>query len=163
MAHGPDYLKGMKISKKKKEKKRLGRSDKLDLPELGLLNVDSKIDTGAYSCSIHCSHIEVVEKNGENLLHFILLDPSHPAYNNKSFYFKYFKEKKVKNSFGQAEKRFVIETPVKIYNKIYNTEFSLSNRGNLRFPILLGRKLLKKGFVVDVSKIDLSFKKNKVW
>lgn len=148
----------MKIIRRKKEKKRLGRSDKLDLPELGLFNVDSKIDTGAYSCSIHCSLIEVVERDGENFLHFILLDPSHPAYNNKSFYFRNFKEKKVKNSFGHAEKRFIIETPVKIYNKIFNTEFSLSNRGNLRFPILLGRKLLKKGFVVDVSKIDLSYK-----
>lgn len=149
----------MKTVKKKKEKKRLGRSDKLDMPELGLFDIDVKIDTGAYSCSIHCSEIEIVEKNGEKFLHFILLDPSHPAYNNKSFYFNNFKEKRVKNSFGQAEKRFVIKTPVKIYNKMYNTEFSLSNRGNLRFPILLGRKLLKKGFIVDVSKIDLSYKK----
>ena len=149
----------MKIIKKKKEKKRLGRSDKLDLPELGLYDIDSKIDTGAYSCSIHCSNIEVIEKDREACLHFILLDPSHPAYNNKSFFFRDFKEKMVKNSFGQAEKRFVIRTPVKIYNKIYNSEFSLSNRGNLRFPILLGRKLLKKGFLVDVSKIDLSYKK----
>lgn len=148
----------MKIIKKKKEKKRLGRSDKLDLPELGLYDIDSKIDTGAYSCSIHCSNIEVVEKDRERYLHFILLDPSHPAYNNKSFYFKEFKEKMVKNSFGQAEKRFVIRTPVKIYNKLFNSEFSLSNRGNLRFPILLGRKLLKMGFLVDVSKIDLSYK-----
>lgn len=151
----------MKKKGKKLEKKRLGRSDRLDFPELGLIDIDSKIDTGAYSCSIHCSKIEVVEKEGEKFLHFILLDPSHPSYNNKGFYFADFKEKKIKNSFGQAEKRFVIKTPVKIYGLLYNTEFSLSNRGNLRFPILLGRKLLKKGFLVDVSKIDLS-KKNKL-
>ena len=148
----------MKIIKNKREKKRLGRSDKLDLPDLGIFGVDSKIDTGAYSCSIHCSRIEVVEKAGLTLLHFILLDPSHSAYRNKSFYFKNFKEKRVKNSFGQAERRFVIKTPIRIFGKSYNTEFSLSNRGNLRFPLLLGRKLLKKGFVVDVSKIDLSYK-----
>lgn len=148
-----------KIIKGKKEKKRLGRSDKLDLPELGLFNIDSKIDTGAYSCSIHCSNIEVTERDGKKVLHFILLDPTHPAYNNKSFYFGNYREKTIKNSFGQAEKRFVINTPVVIYNKVYHTEFSLSNRGNLRFPILLGRKLLKKGFLADVSKINLSFKK----
>lgn len=141
-----------------KLKKRLGRSDKLDLPKLGLFDVDSKIDTGAYSCSIHCSRIEILEKGDKKLLHFIVLDSTHPAYNNKSFFFTKFKEKKVKNSFGQTESRFVIETPVRIYDKIYNTEFSLSNRGNLRFPVLLGRKLLKKGFVVDVSKNNLSYK-----
>lgn len=145
----------------KKEKKRIGRSDKLDLPLLGLFDIDAKIDTGAYSCSIHCSRIEVVSRDGKKQLHFVLLDPSHPAYNNKSFYFSDFSEKSVKNSFGQAEKRFVINSPVKIYNKIYPAEFSLSNRGNLRFPILLGRKLLKKNFLVDVSKINLSYKRKK--
>jgi len=142
----------------------LGRTDKLDLPELGLYEIEAKIDTGAHSCSIHCHKIEVIQQNNENVLNFILLDPLHPAYNNKSFFLKDFFEKRVRNSFGQVEKRFIIKTPVLIYDRIINTEFSLSYRENLRYPILIGRKLLRKGFIIDVSKYNLSYTSRKgIW
>lgn len=32
----------------------LGRSDRVALPELGLMDLNAKIDTGAYTCSLHC-------------------------------------------------------------------------------------------------------------
>lgn len=148
----------MKRKQIERKKKTIGRIDKLDLPDMGLVDVDVKIDTGAFSSSIHCSRIEIVEVNRESLLHFVLLDPSHVSYNKKSFFFRDFQKKRIKNSFGQAETRFVIRTSIKIFGKLFLTEFSLSNRGNLRFPVLLGRKLLKKEFLVDVSKNNLSFK-----
>lgn len=140
-----------------RKKMLLGRTDKLDLPELHLYDIDAKIDTGAYTSTIHCHQIEEVETNGETLLHFILLDPTHPSYNNKSFFVKEYREKHIKNSFGHAEKRFIIRTPVFIYDRLLTAEFSLSYRGALRYPILIGRKLLKKGFIVDVSQSDLSY------
>jgi len=35
-------------------KKTLGRTDKADFPTLDLVDIDIKIDTGAYTSSIHC-------------------------------------------------------------------------------------------------------------
>ena len=32
----------------------IGRQDVIDLPELELFKIAAKIDTGAYSCSLHC-------------------------------------------------------------------------------------------------------------
>ncbi len=49
-------------------KKILGRVDKVDFPELNLITVDVKIDTGAYTSAIHCSNIR--EKNNKLYLHF---------------------------------------------------------------------------------------------
>ncbi len=49
----------------------LGRSDRVDLPGLGLENIHAKIDTGAYTSSLHCSSAKVV--NGQ--LEFVLNDP----------------------------------------------------------------------------------------
>ena len=135
----------------------LGRYDRVDLPELGLSSIHAKIDTGAYSCSLHCSKAEVV--NGK--LEFILLDEEHPEFTGMKFSFKKFEQREIKNSFGEAELRFVIRTKIRIFKRLINAEFSLSNRGNLRFPVLLGRKILRKRFLIDVTKKDLSFKSKK--
>jgi hypothetical protein len=135
----------------------LGRYDRVDLPELGLSNIHAKIDTGAYSCSLHCSKAEIINKN----LEFILLDEEHPEFTGMKFSFKKFEQREIKNSFGEAELRFVIKTKIKIFKRLINAEFSLSNRGNLRFPVLLGRKILRQRFLIDVTKKDLSFKSKK--
>lgn len=137
----------------------LGRSDRVDLPELGLTNIHAKIDTGAYTCSLHCSRAELVDGN----LEFILLDEEHPEFTGMKFSFKKFTKREVKNSFGEAEQRFVIKTTVKIHNRVIRAEFSLSDREKLRFPVLLGRKILRGRFLIDVTEKDLSFKsKNSV-
>lgn len=137
----------------------IGHNDKIDLPEMNLLNIDAKIDTGADGSSIHCHHIKIIRRKGIRMLHFILLDPTHKDYNNRSFYFDEFKQRSIKNSFGDSEKRYIIKTQVLIFGKKMLTEFSLSYRGNLTYPILLGKKFLYRKFIVDVSKYNLSYRR----
>lgn len=132
----------------------LGRSDRIDLPGLGLTNIHAKIDTGAYTSSLHCSRAEVVDGK----LVFILLDEEHPEFTGMPFTVDSYTEREVKNSFGVAEKRFVIETSIKIFGEEIMTEFSLSDRDALRFPILLGRKVLRGRFMIDVTKKNLSYR-----
>jgi hypothetical protein len=136
----------------------LGRSDRVDLPGLGLTDIHAKIDTGAYTCSLHCSRAQIVDGK----LEFVLLDEEHPEFTGMKFIFTKFKQREIKNSFGEAEMRFVIRTTVKIYNRIFRSEFSLSDRDKLRFPVLLGRKILRHRFLIDVTEKDLSFK-SKNW
>lgn len=131
----------------------LGRSDRIDLPGLGLTNIHAKVDTGAYTCSLHCSRAEVVDGK----LEFVLLDEEHPEFTGMKFVSDKFTKREIKNSFGEAELRYVIKTTIRIFNKKINAEFSLSDRDNLRFPVLLGRKILRKRFLIDVTEKDLSY------
>jgi len=135
----------------------LGRYDRVDLPELGLVNIHAKIDTGAYTCSLHCHKAEVVEGN----LEFILLDQEHPEFTGMKFVFSKFEKRDIRNSFGEVEKRFVIVTSITIFEEVITTEFSLCNRGSLKFPILIGRKILRDRFLIDVKKKNLSFKEKR--
>jgi hypothetical protein len=135
----------------------LGRSDRVDFPGLGISNVHAKIDTGAYTSSLHCPKAEVV--NGQ--LEFVLFDEEHPEFTGMKFTFKEFTQREIKNSFGEAELRYVIRTPVKIYNRTIKAEFTLSGREKLRFPVLLGRKILRHRFLIDVTEKDLSFNRKK--
>ena len=135
----------------------LGRYDRVDLPELGLYSVHAKVDTGAYTSSLHCQRATVID----GVLEFVLLDEEHPEFTGLKFRFREFEERDIKNSFGEVEHRFVIITTLKIYNEDIMTEFSLSNRGSLKFPILIGRKILRDRFLIDVKKKNLSYREKR--
>lgn len=134
---------------KNKSKLRLiGRREFVDFPLLGITGMEGKIDTGAYTSSIHCENITVNYENSKPILYFTIEQNGI-----REFRFEEYAQKKIKNSFGEMEERFVIRTLVKIgKKKIYST-ISLSNRDNMRFPVLIGRRLLKNKFLIDVNQI----------
>jgi hypothetical protein len=135
----------------------LGRYDRVDLPDLGLYDIHGKIDTGAYTCSLHCQRAGIV--NGK--LEFVLLDQEHPEFTGMKFVFENFEKRDIKNSFGEVEQRFIIVTSIKIFEEVITTEFSLCNRGSLKFPILIGRKILRHRFLIDVTKKNMSYKEKR--
>lgn len=146
------------MSKTDNLKKTIGRKDKVDFPRMRLYDIDAKVDTGAYTSSIHCHNIKITEKNGSKYVSFNLLDPSHSQYNEKRYRMLLHSKKRIKNSFGKSEQRYIIKTTIALYGEKFETELSLSDRSKMDYPVLLGRKLLKKGFIVDVSKSNLSYK-----
>lgn len=143
----------------KKQLITIGRREKVSFPDLGIVDIDAKVDTGAYTTALHCHDIEVKKENGKPILYFKLLDPSHPEYNERQQRFVDFKEKNIKNSFGDLEGRYIIKTRLKIGHKIVKTSISLTDRGNMRFPVLIGRRLLLRRFIVDVNETYLLNKK----
>lgn len=130
----------------------LGRVEKVNFPNLQLFEIDAKIDTGAYTTALHCHDIiERVENNSKKLF-FKLLDPSHPDYNEREIVFNEYEKKQIKNSFGDLEERFVIKTTIEIGKRKIKTLMSLTDRGSMKYPVLVGRRLLRNKFIVDVSK-----------
>lgn len=136
----------------KREKTLIGRREHVDFPELGIYGLTAKIDTGAYTAALHCHDIYVKDR----ILYFKLLDPTHPVYNQQPQQAKIFFEKDIKNSFGEIEKRYIISTKVKLGGRLIKSVISLTNRGTMRYPVLIGRRMLKGKFVVDVSQLFLT-------
>jgi hypothetical protein len=94
-------------------------------------------------------------------LEFILLDEEHPEFTGMKLTFPAYEIRNIKNSFGEVEKRYVIITTIKIFDEEITAEFSLSNRGSLKFPILIGRKILRDRFLIDVKKKNLSYREKR--
>ncbi|SMO90446.1 ATP-dependent zinc protease family protein [Fodinibius sediminis] len=130
----------------------IGRLESVDFPEWELFDIDAKIDTGAYTSSLHCHHIESFDKNGRPHVRFNLLDPSHETYNDKLFRLPVYNTKTIKSSNGTTETRFIIKTLIRIFGKELEVELSLANRSEMRYPVLIGRKLINGHFLVDPSK-----------
>jgi hypothetical protein len=136
----------------------IGRKDRVDFPQLRLYDIDAKIDTGAYTSAIHCHSIKVIDKGGEQRVRFSLLDPSHPSYNNKKFTLPIYRKRRIKNSFGQVEERYIIKTKILLFGELSNIELSLTDRSKMEYPVLLGRKVLHNRFLVNVTQTNLSYK-----
>lgn len=149
------------MDKSKKKKKVIGRREYVDFPQLGLEGIEAKVDTGAYTTSIHCEDIKHFEQNGVPYVSFVLLDESHSQYHGHTYMWALYKTKQVKNSFGQTEERHSILTQIRLFDEIYNVELQLADRSQMDYPVLLGRKALKKRFLVDVSRMHLAAKKKK--
>lgn len=134
------------------KKKLIGRTERADFPDLELNDIAIKIDTGAYTSSIHCA--QIIEEN--NQLTCLFLDGEHPSYNKKKFTFTEYKHVIVKSSNGIAQNRYAIKSTIKLFGKTYPISLSLSDRSDMKFPVLIGRKFLSGKFIVDPQLTDLS-------
>lgn len=135
------------------EKIVIGRFEKADFPLLDLENISIKIDTGAYTSSIHCDNI--IEK--DDLLYCKFLDEEHPLYNGKEFVFNNYDIVFVRSSNGIIQKRYQVQSTIIIFDKVFKISLSLSARQEMRFPVLIGRKFLTKKFLVDPELVDVSY------
>ncbi|MCE3297326.1 MAG: hypothetical protein K0R65_3040 [Crocinitomicaceae bacterium] len=144
------------------QKQVIGRKDKVDLPEFGLENVSVKIDSGAYSCSIHCEFIqEVEEEDGGKMLKVVFLDETLPKYSGEIHEFREYSKKNVKSSTGDKQARFFIKTRLVLFGREFDTDFSLTKRTGLKNPILIGRKILNGNFLIDTALVNQSYKEKK--
>ena len=142
--------------KKEIEKTLIGRRDIANLPEFGLFGVAVKVDSGAYTSSIHVTSCKEVVLEGVKILEVVFLDNQHPAYTGEIMHFQTYRLKKVKSSTGQEQFRFFVRGKIELLGRNFTTEFSLTERKGMRFPILLGRKVLNKRFIIDTSLVNIS-------
>ncbi|WP_419768979.1 ATP-dependent zinc protease [Arcobacter sp.] len=137
------------------EKKIVGRKESISILDLELFDLDAKVDTGADSNALHCDDIEIEE----NKVSFTLLDEVHASYHGKRITLPIYKIKRVKSSNGTVQIRPSIKVSVEFFGKKYKSIISLTNRADMKFPMLIGRRFLKDKFLVDVSQEYLCNKK----
>ncbi len=133
--------------------KLIGRREFVSIPLLGISNCEAKIDTGAYTSSLHCENISLGYENSTPILYFSVANSEDPLAPPAQYRYERFEVKKIKNSFGEMEERFVIKTLLHIGRKKIRSSISLSNRDLMRYPVLIGRRLIKGKFLVDPDQI----------
>jgi len=133
----------------------IGRLENINITNLGLDGIVAKIDTGAYRGSIHSTNIREEEENGKKVLKFQILDEQHPEYANKVHTFEDYKICRFRGTKVDYHKRYVIPVSLEIAGKKIEGELSLTDRKDLRYSVLLGRRALKKDFLIDVDQKNI--------
>ena len=131
----------------KKSKTIIGSEEFVSFPELNLDLIHARIDTGATTSSLGVKSIIEVDGNIQCLLP-----------NRKTIVFTDFKKKIIKSSFGHIEERYVVKILINVLGRKIRTDFTLANRSKMKFPILIGRKMLRGKFIVDVTLKNQSIK-----
>jgi len=129
----------------------IGRLQEVSLPEFQLPSLTAKIDTGAFTSSLHCQIVSV----DDHWVEFHVLDPTHPQFIDIPNRVPLVEMKQVTSSNGTSELRPVIKTLIKIGDEEFEIYLTLTDRSEMRYPILLGRRFLADKFVVDVTGINL--------
>lgn len=129
--------------------KSLGIIEAVSLPALGVDMLHAKVDTGAYSGSIHCHSIKKMKtRDGKVFLRIIPIDDTHEPVDIDTY-----KVANITSSTGHTVRRYIITTPIIINNKQYDITISLATRDRLKVKVLIGRRFLRKyQFLVDVTK-----------
>lgn len=112
----------------------------------------ARIDTGAQSCSMHAENVIEKEIEGERYVEFTTLDEEGKPF---TFLKKVVKTSMVKGTSGVAEKRYVVKMQLSFGKKQPIVNVNLNNRKNLKHRFLVGRNLLLKDYIVDVTQSRL--------
>lgn len=126
----------------------IGRVERVSFPEWNLQGMEAKMDTGAYTSSLHCTEIKVDSK--ENRVRFHV--PGGDGEPGTDLTAELAGRRIIRSSNGLAEERVIVVTSIQIGKRRFRIELSLTDRSDMRFPVLIGRRFLKNKFLVDVSK-----------
>ncbi len=146
---------------KKKPKKVIGWREWVRLPDLHTGRIKAKIDTGARTSCLHAYRITPFTKDGASYVRFLL----HPLQRQQKLEIPcvavVVDYRCVTDSGGRREYRYVIRTKLKLGNRAWPVELTLTNRDQMGFRMLIGRQALRRRYLVDTGRSFLARKKKK--
>ncbi|MCE0495414.1 ATP-dependent zinc protease family protein [Vibrio salinus] len=130
----------------------IGNLELCNLPELGIFELEVRVDTGAKTSSLHVDNIRKFRKKGKLYVEFDL----HPDIYNVEQAVKCSAPvvdcRKIKSSNGESEQRYVIQTIFGIGDQTWPIEITLTNRQEMSYLMLLGREGMGDRVYVDPSR-----------
>ena len=136
----------------------MGWREWVALPDLNLLAIKAKIDTGARTSALHAFKVKRIHRADCDRVQFSL----HPIQRNRDVILEceapLLDERAVCNSGGHWEKRYVIQSHLAVGQRKLPIEITLTDRDNMRFRMLIGRQALQQyeNLLLDPSRSYLA-------
>jgi len=111
--------------------------------------IKAKVDTGARTSALHAVRVRTEQVGGIAVVRFDVHPMQRSARPLVTCRAPVVGERYVRSSDGTRELRPVIETVVQLGDETWPIELTLTNRALMGFRLLLGRRALRKRFVVD--------------
>lgn len=119
----------------------------------------AKLDTGAYTSSIHAEEVELFEKDGKKWVRFIFTQPMKKDSPRVKIDAPLVRVARIKNPGGEPDVREVVSLNFTIGDRKMKGEFTLNTRSNMLSAVLIGRTMIKELGWIDSSRTHLAHKK----
>lgn len=127
----------------------LGWEEWLALPDLGLPAIKAKVDTGARTSALHAFLIEPFGPASAPMVRFGI----HPVPGRDEIEVycsaPVIDRREVTSSNGERETRLVIASRVRLGDRDWPIELTLTNRDSMAYRMLLGRQAIREDMFVD--------------
>lgn len=133
-----------------------GWVEKISIGELPAL-LKAKLDTGAKTSSIHAENIRPFLKDDNRWVRFeLLLSDSAGNEYRQVFERPRVRKVRIKNHDGDHERRSIVVLDFCFDGRRHSSQFTLADRSEFIYPVLLGRRFLSEVAVVDASETFLT-------
>lgn len=128
----------------------IGWRESVELLDVELPPMVAKIDTGARTSSLHATKLLVRRRQGIEYVYFTTSDAEGTPIRRKA---PLVEERTIRNpgDGGREEDRYVIESRVRLGTRVWDAEFTLADRTNMQYQVLIGREAIRERFVVNVA------------
>lgn len=130
----------------------IGNLELCSLPELGINDLEVRIDTGAKTSSLHVDNLKKIKRDGKLYVQYDLHPDIYQLDEIVHCESLVSDSRRIKSSNGNVEQRFVIETMFKLGDKEWAIELTLTNRNDMTYMMLLGREAMDDKVYVDPSR-----------
>lgn len=129
----------------------VGWREWVSLPDWGVEHTKAKIDTGARTSAIHAFDLRSFERDGATWVRFELHPWQRSAADSVEIEAPLVATKQVRSSSGVATTRPVVATTVVLAGRVLPVDVTLTRRDEMGFRMLIGRRAVRRGFLVDPS------------
>jgi hypothetical protein len=117
----------------------------------------AKLDTGAKTSSIHAENVNVFRKDGERWVRFdLILEDAKGEHQVQTLERRRVRGVRIKNHDGEHDRRSIVSLEFCFDGRSHRSEFTLADRSQFIYPVLLGRQFLEGVAVVDASETFLT-------
>lgn len=121
------------------------------LPEHAAVKI--KVDSGALTSSMHAVNIENFKRKGKQWVRYDV--PVKDADTDELIKMKFerpvFRRILVRGAGGE-DRRPVVKMSICMGDRVYEEQFSLRDRGDMTYPVLIGRRTIEHVGLIDVSR-----------
>lgn len=127
----------------------VGWREWVGLPSFGVAHLKAKIDTGARTSALHAFDLVEFERDGEEWVRFSVHPWQRSDEDAVPTECRVHDRRAVRSSSGHSEPRVVVLTDVRLGAEVVTAELTLTRRDEMGFRMLIGREVLRQGFLVD--------------
>ncbi|MEX2587740.1 MAG: RimK/LysX family protein [Actinomycetota bacterium] len=129
--------------------RQIGWREWLALPDLGVEAIKAKIDTGARSSALHAFGLRQYTVDGEPWVSFEI----HPQQRSRAGAVKVRCPvegwRRIRSSDGKQQDRPYIITSIQLAGEVWPIELTLTKRDEMGFRMLVGRRAVRRRFLVN--------------